>query len=253
MLTSNKYFTRLYLKIVTNAQSRTLPTDMYKERHHITPTSLGGLNQKSNLVWLTGREHFICHYLLTKMTTGNQRSKMLYAIMGMRAKNRYQHRYESRVTARVYEKFRIEHAANHSKTMKGRPAWNKGIPQTDEYKVNMIAALKNRKKMSPDVKAKWISDIKNTLTGTNRSEKTKQNISLALKGKPKGPMSEEEKLKRSLKQKGVPKVKTHSANVAAAMTGNIAINKDNIEKKVKQPDLQTWLNQGWSIGGKKRI
>jgi hypothetical protein len=59
------------------------------------------------------------------------------------------------------------------------------------------------------------------------SEETKQKQSLALKGKPKGPMSEEEKLKRSVTQKGVAKVKTHGANVANAVLGNISINKDN--------------------------
>jgi hypothetical protein len=65
-------------------------------------------------------------------------------------------------------------------------------------------------------------------------------------------MSEEEKLKRSLTQKGVAKVKTHGANVANAVLGNISINKDDIEKKVKKDTLQSYLDQGWQLGGKKR-
>jgi len=248
MLTSNKYYNRLYLKIVTNAQGRTLPDDVYKERHHIMPTSMGGTNQKSNLAWLTGEEHFVCHWLLTKMTTGADRSKMIYALMGMRPKNKYQGRYTSMVTARVYEKFRIEHAANHSKTMKGRPAWNKGIPQTDEHRQkNRESALARLPRTAESI-AKGVA--KNT--GKKRTEEFKLSQSLRFKGIPKGPMSEEQKLKRSLKQKGVKKVKTHSANVAAAVLGNISINKDGIEKKIKRPALQTWLEQGWNLGARKR-
>ena len=119
----NKY-SKLYYKITSNAKQRT--TDGYTELHHIIPQSIGGSNDKENLVELTAREHFICHWLLIKMTEGKDRSKMLYALNGMKAENRYQQRYHTKITARVYEKYRIEHAKNHSETMKGKPAWNKG-------------------------------------------------------------------------------------------------------------------------------
>jgi hypothetical protein len=36
----------------------------YYERHHIVPKWMGGSNDKSNLVLLTAREHYLCHYLL---------------------------------------------------------------------------------------------------------------------------------------------------------------------------------------------
>jgi len=35
--------------------------------HHIIPRSLGGLNDKINLVNLTAREHYIAHLLLWKI------------------------------------------------------------------------------------------------------------------------------------------------------------------------------------------
>jgi hypothetical protein len=123
MLT-NKY-SKTYFDITSNAKHRN--TDGYTELHHIIQQSMGGSNDKENLVELTAREHFICHWLLIKMTEGEDRSKMLYALNGMKAENRYQQRYHTQITARVYEKYRIEHAENHSKRMKGRPAWNKGI------------------------------------------------------------------------------------------------------------------------------
>ncbi len=241
----NKY-TKLYYKITSNAKQRI--TEGYTELHHIIPQSMGGSNNKENLVHLTAREHFICHWLLIKMTEGEDRSKMLYALNGMKAENRYQQRYHTKITARVYEKYRIEHAENHSKRMKGRKAWNKGVPQTEEHKEKNRQAALQRAPKSEETIAKW----KESRAGYIASEETKQKQSLALKGKLKGPMSEEEKLKRSVTQKGVAKVKTHGANVANAVLGNISINKDNIEKKVKKDTLQCYLDDGWQLGGKKR-
>jgi hypothetical protein len=248
MLT-NKY-SSLYHKITSRAKQRIV--EGYTEIHHIIPQSLGGGNDKENLVELTAREHFICHWLLIKMTEGEDRSKMLYALNGMKAENRYQQRYHTKITARVYERYRIEHAENHSKRMKGRPAKNKGISMSDEQKQLLREKAKanhaSGKIYSEESQKKRLAK----LVGYKHSEETKQKQSLALKGKTKGPMSEEEKLKRSLTQKGIPKVKTHGANVANAVKGNISINKDGLEKKVKKDTLQNYLDDGWQLGGKKR-
>ena len=248
MLT-NKY-SKTYFAITSNAKQRR--TEGYTELHHITPQSMGGSNDKDNLVELTAREHFICHWLLIKMTEGKDRSKMLYALNGMKAENRYQQRYHTKITAKVYETYRIEHAENHSKTMKGRPAKNKGRSMSEEQKQLLREKAKanhaNGKIYSEESQQKRLAK----LIGYKHTEETRQKQSLASKGKPKGPMSEEEKLKRSLTQKGVAKVKTHGANVANAVLGNISINKDNTEKKVKKDTLQSYLDDGWQLGGKKR-
>lgn len=244
MLT-NKY-SKLYHKITLNAKQRI--TEGYTERHHIIPQSLGGSDEKENLVELTAREHFICHWLLIKMTEGDEKGKMLYALQGMKAENKFQNRYHTTITARVYEKYRLEHAENHSKRMKGRKAWNKGIPQTEEHKEkNRQAALKRPPKTQESID-KW----RESRAGYKDSEETRLKKSLALKGKYKGPMSEEEKLKRSITMTGQKKKQGHGANVAKANIGCISINKDGIEKKVKQDTLQEYLNNGWQLGGKKR-
>ena len=39
----------------------------YYERHHIIPRCMNGNNDKENLVLLTAREHFLCHWLLCKI------------------------------------------------------------------------------------------------------------------------------------------------------------------------------------------
>lgn len=76
MFINNKY-TNWYYNIINNAKNRVLTG--YFETHHIIPKSLGGSDDKLNLVELTAREHFIVHKLLVKMTTGKSKQKMSYA------------------------------------------------------------------------------------------------------------------------------------------------------------------------------
>ena len=247
MLT-NKY-SKIYFSITFNAKQRI--TEGYTELHHIIPQSMGGSNDKENLVELTAREHFICHWLLIKMTEGKDRSKMLYALNGMKAENRYQQRYHTKITARVYEKYRIEHAKNHSETMKGKPAWNKG------RKLEGIELEEHRERTrnrTVDLDKRAMGQQKRIakVTGRKDSDEAKLKKSLALKGKLKGPMSEEQKIKISENSKGIKKKEGHSTNVANAVLGNISINKDNTEKKVKKDTLQSYLDDGWQLGGKKR-
>ena len=245
MFTNNKY-TKTYYQIITPTLNRELNT--YKELHHIIPRSLGGTDEKDNLTYLTAREHFICHWLLVKMTEGAARSKMIYALQGMRAQNNSQQRYETKITSRVYEHYRIEHARIHSETMKGRPAWNKGIPQTEEHKEkNRQAALKRAPKSEETIE-KW----KKSREGYMHSEETKLKQSAASKGKSKGPQSEEHRKAISEGGKGIKKRDGHGDNVRKANLGVVSINKDGKEKKVKQDMLDQWLAEGWQLGGRKR-
>lgn len=68
MFNDTKY-TLTYHKIVevSRQKNRIKTQEIYYEKHHIIPKSLGGGNDKENLVLLTPREHFLLHWLLTKM------------------------------------------------------------------------------------------------------------------------------------------------------------------------------------------
>lgn len=72
----------------------------------------GGSNDDANIVKLTAREHFICHWLLVKMYDkgSDERRKMLCALWRMNhgSKNHKEHY----TNARAYEKLRIEYANN---------------------------------------------------------------------------------------------------------------------------------------------
>lgn len=113
MYLTNKY-TRCYNNIINRAQTRTLSG--YTEKHHIIPKSLGGSNANNNLASLTPREHFICHLLLTKMTEGTNKQKMVFGLwrMAVPTENRY------RITARQYEKIREEFCKINSIKHKGK-------------------------------------------------------------------------------------------------------------------------------------
>jgi hypothetical protein len=127
----NKYF-RWYEQIVSRAKSRILPKDCYVEQHHIIPKSMGGNNSKSNLVNLTAREHFICHWLLTKFVDANYRGKMIKALSCMKAQKSGQLRYSTIITSKVYENIRTELSLINGLHNKGRPAWNRGICHLDD-------------------------------------------------------------------------------------------------------------------------
>ena len=101
---NNSKYTNWYFSIIKNAKLKTNNVG-YLERHHIIPKSFGGNDTKDNLVKLTAKEHFICHLLLTKMTTGFNRHKMLHAFMLMKGKTDKQHRY---MNSRLFDSIKIE-------------------------------------------------------------------------------------------------------------------------------------------------
>jgi hypothetical protein len=210
----NKYET-WYYEITERARTRSI--DSYVERHHIHPRSLGGSDDKDNLVNLTAREHFICHWLLTKIHSGEARAKMIYALNGMKRGNEFAQRYKTKITARVYENLKKQFSEVHSATMKGKIPWNKGVPITEEQrKKNSVAAT--GKKHSNDAKLK----ISAANVGRMKSKETKDKIRDALKGKPKGPMSEEEKLKRSIALIGKSKPEGMGSKLSATVAAQLA-------------------------------
>ncbi len=165
----NKY-TRWYNQITNRARFRI--TEDYTETHHIQPRSLGGTDDIDNLVELTAREHFICHWLLTKMYAGEAKYKMINALWMMQSKNNYQDRYQTKITSRVYASLRQDYARHISER-------NTGRVQPPEEKAKQIAAITGRKrKPFSEEWRKKMSEAhrgeKNHRFGMKVSEETKQ-------------------------------------------------------------------------------
>lgn len=149
---NNKY-TKWYFSIVSNAKIRV--TEGYVEEHHIIPSSCGGSNASDNLVNLTAREHFICHMLLPKMTSGKNKRSMLYALRCMsNFKNGYHEgkRYIPK-SAILYEQLKtlmkIPMSQETKDKMRTAKLGKKLGPATQEAKDNMSDAQKSRFKLNP--------------------------------------------------------------------------------------------------------
>ena len=107
-------YKNIYYKIIEKSKKESENGNRnigYFEKHHIHPKSLGGSNDENNLVKLTAREHFICHWLLVKMYAKgtNERYKMLCALWRMN-NNGSNTQKEHYINSRAYEKLRIEFA-----------------------------------------------------------------------------------------------------------------------------------------------
>lgn len=133
-------YKKLYFKIIEKSLTR--PITGYTETHHIIPRSLGGTDDTTNLVKLTAREHFLCHYLLAKMHPMFSESwfKMNNAFIMMRT-NPYGHRY---VNSRLYDSLK----KNFSLVMSVNQAGNKNSNYGTIWIYN--ESLRTNKKIKKD-------------------------------------------------------------------------------------------------------
>jgi 5-methylcytosine-specific restriction endonuclease McrA len=214
MYLSNKY-SKCYDNIIHRAKSRDLPKEIYTEKHHIIPRSLGGTNNVANLVRLTAKEHRLVHILLPKMTIDPAHTKsMWYALwMMLRTKNKDQQRQVSKGRAFELAKIQVAAALSHlhkgkvvspetrnklSKSRIGKPGPNKGKSMSQEQK-NKLSIAKRGIRQSQETIAKQVAsraghkhleETKQKISESNKgkivviTKETKQKISNALKGRP---------------------------------------------------------------------
>ena len=159
----NKY-NRLYYNIINQAKTR--QNTGYVEIHHIIPKSIGGTNDKENLVELTAKEHFICHRLLPKMTTGDNKRKMTFAAWALTSM-RNPHLEKIKISSRTYSYIKQE-----------RSSALKGVPLPEEVREKMRIA-RAKQVITEETKEK----IKKTNTGKKQSEETKRKRAESLRGK----------------------------------------------------------------------
>ena len=177
-------YQRIYDSIVNRAKSegRVKSKDTYYEAHHILPKCMGGLGRcdqwktHPNIVLLTGREHFLCHWLLHVMYPDNV--KITAGFWSMCKLDRSKHGSRYIPSSRVIEYVRSEFA----KTKIG----NKNC-------LGKVPSQSTKNKISKAL-------VNNTNGAGPRTEETKQKMR-----KPKGPMSEDhkEKLRNSLKGRSI--------------------------------------------------
>ncbi len=157
--------------------------DGYVERHHIYPRSLfpQKADEPRNLVSLTGRQHFIAHWMLHKAFGG----RMTVALTYMKAHAPDHADRYWKMDSRAYERLRVEFAA----VMSGM---KKGVRLSDEARKNMGASRLGKPLSESHRKA-----IGDGNRGGKCSDETRARISAAKIGVKRPPRSAEHLAKLS--------------------------------------------------------
>jgi len=225
--------TKRYYEIIENARLFPLPTDTYTEKHHILPNSFykaglvtGNPYDPINIVILTGREHFICHQLLTEMLPiGPGYYKMSHAFFGMcRTGSKNIGRYIP--TPEEYELAKILSAIAMSKLHKNKL-------KSAEAKANMSKALKGKLK-SAETKANMSKASK----GKSKSAEHCANMSKPRSAEAKANMS---KAHLGHKHSDETKAKMSKPKSSKSISKGIATRKANREAKLKSDDFKNNL------------
>lgn len=187
---TNKYC-NWYYSIIRRAQCQRRKKSKleYFESHHVLPRSLFKEYSKEswNTVLLTPREHFICHWLLIKMTTGKSYYSMCKALHKMLQNRSFSSKHYD--IARKY---------NSLYMTENNPA------KRDDVRAKLRAARAHRQESEE--------------TRTKRSNSLKGRTS-PMKGKTLSPRSEETKRKISDSKRGVKHSDEHILKAAAARLG----------------------------------
>lgn len=183
MIKHNKYW-KIYNQIIDKAISENRNIDdEYYESHHIVPKSIRPdlSKDKSNQVLLTAREHFICHYLLTKFTISKNKAKMIYAFrcFFILDPSNKQERY---INSLFYENNKKEQSKIHSERMSGdkNPFYKQ--KHTEETKQKISESKIGKPGMKGDDNPATWEWVKEKLRKP-KTEDTKRKMSLAKKGK----------------------------------------------------------------------
>lgn len=231
-------YQKIYDDIIIRAQHREKPLEKC-DKHHIIPRSLGGNDRKENLVYLTLREHFVCHLLLAKIHGGG----MLHAAMMLSSFKRY--------NSRMYKWLRTKYI---NERMMGENNPSLRFPWTEEQRKKSGEKSKGRKWINNGsescmAKGEQLQEMLNSGWVLGRLITPELLDGLQKAGKKTGghnkgvPMTEHqrEKCSRTWFKKNHQVTKT-------AHVGKKYIHKDGQTKRVHSDVLDDFINNGWSLG-----
>jgi hypothetical protein len=193
-------YERIYTQLIDRAKTRKL--EGYKERHHIIPRCIGGTDDKTNLVDLTAREHFIAHKLLCKIYPNDKGIHLAVWAMVTWQSSKNSRIYK--ISSREYESIKMSVATVISEIQRNR----KHSPHSKETKQKISAALSGKSKsrehinnMSQSLKGRsvWNKGVTGVIKDSNETREKKRQAHL---GKKRKPLSEDtkDKIRKSLLQ-----------------------------------------------------
>jgi len=114
-------YIRIYQDFIRDRREKGRPSG-YSEKHHIVPKSLGGTDDKENLIRLSARDHYFAHCCLAKIYGG----KMWQALLLMGQTQKTRHGAEAFNKGRMFAIARKEASDVRSNFMK--EAWLSNSP-----------------------------------------------------------------------------------------------------------------------------
>ena len=147
-----------YISRILSERNNTKDTENYQERHHIIPKSLGGSNEKSNLIWLYSQEHYYAHKLLALENPHNQSIQYAFFMMSNNCDKNGERKKNIKLTPEEYaEQRKILHG---SMSGENNPMYGR------------IASEETRAKMRKS--SRHLSGPNHPLYGTHRTEEQKK-------------------------------------------------------------------------------
>lgn len=162
-MVNHHYYSR-YKKFIESLKEQSV--DGYCELHHIVPRSLGGSNNKDNLIALTARQHYVAHWILAK-ACGGSATRAFYMMSNF---GKY-----GTVNSTTYGKARQEYSRLVSEQLKKKPNIPKFTPEHREK----LRQAKLGKKLTEEHK----ENVGRAQLGRKLSEETKRKISETKKAK----------------------------------------------------------------------
>ena len=107
-----------YIRLIETRLNRTSLKGEYYEKHHIIPKCWGGSNKKENIVKLTGREHYIAHWLLYRMRPHSTGISLAFWMMSFPGSKYVERGY--RISSRAYSEAKQAMAEANRKLNTGR-------------------------------------------------------------------------------------------------------------------------------------
>ena len=160
-------YQKIYDAIIVHRKINFAPG--YTESHHILPKCMGGSDDSDNIVRLTAREHYVCHWLLWKIHRSPQ---LAHAFWSMARVGSGQHR---NVTSAMYARAKDAHVEAMCVGMVGSGNHFYGKKHSEETKQLLSAKAKARGSRVWDVrseesKARYIDAVSRPKTIEHRKK-----------------------------------------------------------------------------------
>ena len=128
-------YKKIYDSIIERAKNN-IEHIGYFEKHHIIPRCIGGSDDNDNLVYLTAREHYVCHWLLAK----HKNISSLWLAFSMMTVGSNNH--DRIKNSRMFERSRIYRSIAMSGD--GNPMYGKKSPASQETRDKISIANSGR-------------------------------------------------------------------------------------------------------------